>query len=59
MDPGFFWSWERFEDRWINHFGYSEDELTITRVNVMENYNSLVCSNLKKSFMQNRQFIKV
>lgn len=59
MDPGFFWSWERFEDRWTNYFGLSEEALVVTRVDVIEDYNSLVCSNLKKGFMKDEQFIKV
>lgn len=59
MDPGFFWSWERFEDRWTNYFGFSEEDLVINHVDVMENYNSLVCSNLKEGFMKDEKFIKV
>lgn len=59
LDPGFFWSWERFEDRWINYFGYAEEELVLTHVDVMENYDTLVCGNLKSNFMGDKQFIKV
>lgn len=59
MDPGFFWSWERFTDRWINYFGYAQEDLVITHVDVMENYEKLVCSNLRKSWMRDSQFIKV
>lgn len=59
MDPGFFWSWERFADRWLHVFGFAEEDLVPVRVDVMEHYNSLVCGNLKNSFMQDKQFIKV
>lgn len=31
----------------------------ITHFDVMENYNSMVCSNLKKGKMKDEQFIKV
>lgn len=58
LDPGFFWSWERFEDRWLNYFGYAEEDLGSTVVDVIANYNSLVCDNLK-NFMGDTQFIKV
>lgn len=58
MDPGFFWSWERFEDRWLNYFGYAEEDLGHTVVDVVANYNSLVCDDLKR-FMEDTQFIKV
>lgn len=59
LDPGFFWSWERFEDRWTNYFGYAEEDLVPVHVDVMESYESLVCGNLKSSFMKDTQFIKV
>lgn len=59
LDPGFFWSWERFEDRWTNYFGFSEEDLVTTNVDVIENYNNLVCADLKSSFMKDTQFIKV
>ncbi|CAB1099382.1 unnamed protein product [Ectocarpus sp. CCAP 1310/34] len=58
LDPGFFWSWERFEDRWLNYFGYAEEDLGSTVVDVIANYNSLVCDNLK-NFMGDTQFIKI
>lgn len=58
LDPGFFWSWERFEDRWLNYFGYAEEDLVPTDVDMVANYNSLVCDNLK-NFMEDKQFIKV
>lgn len=58
LDPGFFWSWERFEDRWLNYFGYAEEDLGHTVVDVVANYNSLVCDDLKR-FMEDTQFIKV
>lgn len=59
LDPGFFWSWARFEDRWTNYFGFSEDDLLPTNVNVIDHINILVCADLKSSFMKNTQFIKV
>lgn len=58
LDPGFFWSWERFEDRWLNYFGYVEEDLEHTVVDVVANYNSLVCDDLRR-FMEDTQFIKV
>lgn len=58
LDPGFFWSWERFADRWTSYFGYPEESLTLVNVDMIENYNSIVCNNLK-NFMKDRQFIKV
>ena len=58
LDPGFFWSWERFVDRWTSLFGFPEDIIALTYVDVIENYNSLVCSNLK-NFKKDKQFIKV
>lgn len=58
LDPGFYWSWERFEDRWLNYFGYAEEDFVHTVVDVVANYNSLVCDDLKM-FMENTQFIKV
>lgn len=59
LDPGFFWSWDRFKDRWINLFGYPEEDLVITRVDVMNNVESLVCGNLKRSWMKDAKFLKV
>ncbi|CAM9583030.1 unnamed protein product, partial [Discosporangium mesarthrocarpum] len=59
LDPGFYWSWERFVDRWENLFGYPKEELRSINVDVMESYDSLVCVNLKTSFMKDEQFIKV
>lgn len=58
MDPGFFWSWERFKDRWINAFGYGEDALVMAHVDAVESYDSLVCKNLK-TWKRDKQFIKV
>eukprot|EP00752_Nemacystus_decipiens_P003326 g3077.t1 len=58
LDPGFYWSWERFEDRWLNYFGYAEEDLVHTVVDVVENYNSLVCDDLNM-FMEDTQFIKI
>lgn len=58
LDPGFFWSWERFKDRWLNYFGYAEEDLVPIDVDMVANYNSLVCDNLK-NFMEDTQFIKV
>lgn len=40
-------------------FGFEEEDLVPVRVDVMEHYNSLVCGNLKNSFMQDKKFIKV
>lgn len=58
LDPGFYWSWERFEDRWLNYFGYMEEDLGHTVVDVMAIYDTLVCGNLQE-FMEETQFIKV
>ncbi|CAM9597933.1 unnamed protein product, partial [Choristocarpus tenellus] len=59
LDPGFYWSWERFADRWENVFGYPVEDLKPVNVDIMEMYDSIVCVNLKTSFMKSEQFIKV
>lgn len=42
----------------MNHFGYMEEDLVHTSVDVMANYDTLVCGNLQR-FMEDTQFIKV
>jgi hypothetical protein len=58
LDPGFWWGWERFQQRWVSQFGRELSEIRVKEVDVMKEYDSLVCGDLTRWLSRDR-FVKV
>jgi hypothetical protein len=58
LDPGFWWGWERFQQRWVSQFGRELSEIRVKEVDVMKEYDSLVCGDLTR-WLSKDKFVKV
>ncbi|KAG5176242.1 hypothetical protein JKP88DRAFT_203159 [Tribonema minus] len=58
LDPGFWWSWDRFMGRWTGRFERAAAEIDIVVVNVSAEVEALACGDLRRWRVRD-QFVKV
>lgn len=59
VDPGFWWGWDRFTERWVTEFSLPVANLTYVDVDITAEADALLCSGDLFSWRENDRIVRV